>query len=114
MLCSFLDRETAKAMGLRVVIWDNGFFFALGLAVSAASKITGAILIFCYVVVAPGAAFLFRHLAELGARIEHRSVVRERNVVGDGVTRTDAVSALVAEVCHPVLHEVPYLRGRSY
>jgi len=57
-LCTFLDREMAKSMGLRVVIWEYGFFFALGLAVSAASKITGAILIFCYVVVAPSAALL--------------------------------------------------------
>ena len=32
------------------------YFFALGLAVSAASKVAGAMLVFCYLVVAPGAA----------------------------------------------------------
>jgi len=57
-LYTFLDRETARASGLRVTLWELGFFLALGLAVSAASKIAGALLVFCYLVVAPSAALL--------------------------------------------------------
>lgn len=57
-LYTFLDREAAKVMGIRVALWELLFFFALGLAVSAASKVTGAVLVFCYLVVAPSAALL--------------------------------------------------------
>ncbi len=34
------------------------YFFALGLAVSAASKVAGALLVFCYLVVAPSTGLL--------------------------------------------------------
>ncbi|NQT20241.1 MAG: metal ABC transporter permease [Planctomycetes bacterium] len=55
---TFLDREAARVLGLRVVLWELLYFFALGLAVSAASKVAGALLVFCYLVVAPSAALL--------------------------------------------------------
>jgi ABC-type Mn2+/Zn2+ transport system permease subunit len=58
MLHTFMDRDGAKVLGIRVVLWELLFFFALGLAVSAASKVAGALLVFCYLVVAPSAALL--------------------------------------------------------
>ncbi len=57
-LYTFLDREAAKLLGVRVNLWEFGYFFALGLAVSAASKVAGAMLVFCYLVVAPAAALV--------------------------------------------------------
>ncbi len=57
-LYTFLDREAARLLGVRVNFWEFGFFFALGLAVSAASKVAGAMLVFCYLVVAPAAALM--------------------------------------------------------
>jgi hypothetical protein len=45
-------------LGVRVRVWEIGFFFALGLVVSGASKVAGALLVFCYLVVAPSAALL--------------------------------------------------------
>jgi len=55
---TFLDRDAAKVLGIRVVLWEMLYFAALGLAVSAASKVAGALLSFCYLVVAPSAALL--------------------------------------------------------
>ena len=57
-LYTFLDREAARVLGLRVVLWELLYFFALGLTVSAASKVAGALLVFCYLVVAPSTALL--------------------------------------------------------
>lgn len=57
-LYTFLDREAAKLLGVKVNLWELGYFFALGLAVSAASKVAGAMLVFCYLVVAPAAALM--------------------------------------------------------
>ena len=57
-LYTFLDRESARIMGIRVALWEFLYFFALGLTVSAASKAAGAILIFCFLVVAPSAGLL--------------------------------------------------------
>ena len=57
-LYAFLDREAAKVLGIRVIVWELFYFFALGLAVSAASKVAGALLVFCYLVVAPSVALL--------------------------------------------------------
>ena len=57
-LYTFLDREAARVLGMRVVLWELLYFFALGLAVSAASKVAGALLVFCYLVVAPSTALL--------------------------------------------------------
>lgn len=45
-------------MGVRVMVWELLFFFSLGVAVSAASKVAGALLVFCYLVVTPSAALL--------------------------------------------------------
>jgi len=58
MLHTFMDRDGARVLGIRVVLWELLFFFALGLAVSAASKVAGALLVFCYLVVAPSTALL--------------------------------------------------------
>jgi zinc transport system permease protein len=57
-LYTFLDREAAKLLGVKVNLWELAYFFALGLAVSAASKVAGAMLVFCYLVVAPAAALV--------------------------------------------------------
>jgi len=57
-LYTFLDREAARALGIRVALWELLYFFSLGLAVSAASKVAGALLVFCYLVVAPSTALL--------------------------------------------------------
>lgn len=51
---SFLDREAAKVLGIRVVRWELLFFCCLGLAVSAASKAAGTLLVFCYQAGQPG------------------------------------------------------------
>jgi ABC-type Mn2+/Zn2+ transport system permease subunit len=57
-LYTFLDREAARLLGVRIAIWELLYFLALCLAVSAASKVAGALLIFCHLVVAPAAALL--------------------------------------------------------
>jgi len=57
-LYTFLDREAAKTLGVRVSVWELLFFLALGLAVAAASKVAGSLLVFCYLVVAPSAALI--------------------------------------------------------
>jgi len=57
-LYTFLDREAAKVLGVRVALWELLYFYALGLAVSASSKVAGALLVFCYLVVAPSTALL--------------------------------------------------------
>jgi ABC-type Mn2+/Zn2+ transport system permease subunit len=41
-----------------VLFWEILYFLALGLAVSAASKVAGSLLVFCYLVVTPSAALL--------------------------------------------------------
>jgi zinc transport system permease protein len=58
MLDSFLDRETATVSGLRPALWEGLYFVLLGLTVSAASKVTGALLVFCYLVVSPATGLL--------------------------------------------------------
>jgi len=55
---TFADREAARVLGIRVVFWELVYFYALGLAVSAASKVGGALLVFAYLVVPPSAALL--------------------------------------------------------
>jgi ABC-type Mn2+/Zn2+ transport system permease subunit len=57
-LYTFLDREAAKVLGIRANLWELAYFFALGLAVSAASKVAGAMLVFCFLVVAPATALV--------------------------------------------------------
>jgi len=57
-LFTFLDRDASRALRLRVKVWELLYFVALGLAVSAASKVAGSLLVFCYLVVTPAAALL--------------------------------------------------------
>jgi zinc transport system permease protein len=58
ILYTFLDREAAKVMGIRVGRFELVYFLGLGLAVSAASRAAGSLLVFCYLVVSPAAALL--------------------------------------------------------
>jgi ABC-type Mn2+/Zn2+ transport system permease subunit len=55
---TFLDREAAKVLGINVVGWELFYFCCLGVAVSAASKVSGALLVFCYLVAPPAAGLL--------------------------------------------------------
>jgi ABC-type Mn2+/Zn2+ transport system permease subunit len=57
-LYAFLDREAATVLGVRPVRWELGFFLLLGLVVAAASKVAGALLVFCYLVVPAATALL--------------------------------------------------------
>lgn len=54
---SFLDREAATVLRVKPMRWELAFFLVLGLVVAAASKVAGALLVFCYLV-APAAAAL--------------------------------------------------------
>lgn len=54
----FLDREMAMVMGIGARKWELVFFLLLGLVVAVASKIVGAMLIFCYLAVPSTAALL--------------------------------------------------------
>lgn len=58
---AFLDPDAAQVMGIRVRTMEFAFFVALGAVVAAASKIAGVLLIFCYLVVAPGTALVLYH-----------------------------------------------------
>ncbi|MFZ5586871.1 MAG: metal ABC transporter permease [Thermodesulfobacteriota bacterium] len=55
---SFLDRDAARVLGLRVVWWELVYFACLGLAVAAAAKSAGALLVFGHLVIAPSAALV--------------------------------------------------------
>lgn len=57
-LYAFMDRDAARALRVRVRLWEMLYFVALGLTVSAASKVAGALLVFGYLVVAPSTALL--------------------------------------------------------
>jgi len=57
-LYTFMDREGAKVLGIRTWIWETLYFLMLGVIISAASQIAGALLIFCYLVVTPAAALV--------------------------------------------------------
>ncbi len=56
-LYAFLDREAATVLRVRPARWELLFFLVLGLVVAAASKVAGAVLVFCYLI-APAAAAL--------------------------------------------------------
>jgi ABC-type Mn2+/Zn2+ transport system permease subunit len=58
MLYAFLDREAAFVLRVRPARWELAFFFLLGLVVATASKVAGALLVFCYLVVPACAALL--------------------------------------------------------
>ena len=58
MLYAFLDREAATVLGVKPVRWEMLFFLLLGLVVAAASKVAGALLVFCYLVLPATVALL--------------------------------------------------------
>ncbi len=55
---TFVDREEAKVLGIRVRLWELLFYYILGIVVSAASKLGGMLLVFCYLVVPPMAGLM--------------------------------------------------------
>ncbi len=57
-VASFFDRDAAQVMGLRPAMWEAVFFVLLGLAVAAASKAAGALLVCCHLVVPASAALI--------------------------------------------------------
>lgn len=57
-LYTFLDREAAYVLGVKPVLWEMLFFMVLGVTIAAASKITGTLLVFCYLIVPPTFALL--------------------------------------------------------
>ena len=58
ILYTFLDREMARVLGVKVGLWELVYFFALGLAVSAVSKVAGSVLVFCYLIVPPSTGMI--------------------------------------------------------
>ena len=58
---AFLDPDAAAVLGIPVKAVELVFFTLLGLTVAAASKVAGVLLIFCYLVIAPGTALLLCH-----------------------------------------------------
>lgn len=58
VLYSFLDPEASAVLGIKVAFWETLFFIMLAIAISAASKVTGALLVFCYMVVSPATALM--------------------------------------------------------
>jgi ABC-type Mn2+/Zn2+ transport system permease subunit len=58
MLYAFLDREAATVLRLRPARWELLFFLLLGLVVATASKVAGALLVFCYLIVPATMALL--------------------------------------------------------
>ncbi len=64
ILYSFLDREAAMVLGVKPARWELLFFVLLGVIVATVSKVAGALLVFCYLVVPPAMALLLsRRLA---------------------------------------------------
>ncbi|MCK4564881.1 MAG: metal ABC transporter permease [Verrucomicrobia bacterium] len=58
VLYTFLDRDAARVLGIKTFVWEALFFIVLGLIISATSRIAGALLIFCYLVVSPATAMI--------------------------------------------------------
>lgn len=55
---TFMDREEAKVLGIKVRFWELLFFYAAALMISASSKLGGMILVFCHLVIPPMAGLL--------------------------------------------------------
>ncbi len=55
---TFIDREAAKVLKVKTSLWEFLFFVALGLTVSVSSRTAGALLVFCYLVVASSAGLM--------------------------------------------------------
>jgi len=51
LLYTFVDRDEAKILGIRVRFWELFFYYILGIVVSGASKVAGMLLVFCYLVI---------------------------------------------------------------
>ncbi len=58
ILYTFLDREAARILGIRVDRWELVFFLALALVISVASRTAGAMLVFAYLVIPASSALL--------------------------------------------------------
>ncbi len=52
------DRDMAEVLGLRPAVWETAFFVALGVAVAAATRIIGPMLVLGHLVVPPAAGLL--------------------------------------------------------
>lgn len=66
LLYAFLDREAATVLGVKPARWELLFFLLLGMVVAAASKVAGALLVFCYLIVpATIALLLSRRLSQV-------------------------------------------------
>lgn len=50
---TFLDRDAAKVLGIKTRLWELCFYYTLGIVISAASKLGGMLLIFCFLVIPP-------------------------------------------------------------
>lgn len=55
---TFVDRDEARVLGIRVRFWELFFYYVMGIVISAASKLGGMLLVFCYLVVPPMAGLL--------------------------------------------------------
>lgn len=58
ILYSLFDSDGARVLGIRARAWETAYFIVLGLVVSAAAKVAGAILVFCYLVVTPSCGLM--------------------------------------------------------
>jgi zinc transport system permease protein len=64
MLYSFLDRESASTLGIKVWRFELLFFVFLGLIVASSSKIAGVMLVFCYLVIPAASSLLITRSME--------------------------------------------------
>lgn len=58
ILYTFLDRDEARILRIRVIVWELLFYYALAVVVSASSRLGGMLLVFCMLVVPPMTALL--------------------------------------------------------
>lgn len=58
-LFTFLDRDAAQVTGVHTAAWELAFFLVLALVISVSTKVTGALLTFCYLVIGPAVGLLF-------------------------------------------------------
>ncbi len=123
-LYTFLDREAARVLGVRVVLWELLYFFALGLAVSAASKVAGALLVFCYLVVAPSAALLLSRrlwlvlplaaLAAVAATLVGLYVSFSRDLPTNQTIAVATCVVLIAALLASIVRRVLAIRGLAF
>jgi zinc/manganese transport system permease protein len=58
LLQAMVDADYARIQRISVRLWETTFYIALSLAVAAASKTTGSLLVFTYLIVLPAAALM--------------------------------------------------------